>query len=61
MEVSVTNFHQHIIDIENLFVQYISNGKPPDIFLNILVKYTVWKTKLRTLTGLIQNYLNPVH
>ena len=38
MEVSVTNFHQHIIDIENLFVQYISNGKPPDIFSEYIGK-----------------------
>ena len=38
MEVSVTNFHQYIIDIENLFVQYISNGKPPDIFSEYIGK-----------------------
>ena len=38
MEVSVISFHQHIIDIENLFVQYISNGKPPDIFSEYIGK-----------------------
>ena len=61
MEVSVTNVHQHISDIENLFVNISPMGILQIFFLNILVKYTVWKTKLRTLTGLIQNYLNPVH
>ena len=38
MEVSVTNFHQHIIDIDNLFIQYISHGKPPAIFSEYMRK-----------------------
>ena len=56
MEVSVISFHQHIIDIENLFVQYISNGKPPDIFSEYIGKIYCLEDQIRFIDGLYRPY-----
>ena len=48
MEVYVTNFHQHIINIENLFIQYISTGKPPAIFSEYMKKIYCLQDQITT-------------
>lgn len=60
MEVSVTNFHQYIIDIENLFVQYISNGKPPDIFSEYIGKIYCLEDQIKNANWIDSELLNPV-